>query len=121
MSDRVGGQLVNDQDYVLRPVFGQACLAGMKLDSSSQCAERAGIERQVQNRDDWDACRVVIGHAIASSPVRFGQIGYVRHCPPQDRRSSCLRPGHRHTLYLPDVPVNRSGGHEPGEQVWPSG
>jgi hypothetical protein len=43
--NRVGGQLVNGQDDVLGPGFGQACLAGMSLNSCSQCVERAGIER----------------------------------------------------------------------------
>ena len=75
MTNRVGGQFVNDQNDILGSGFGQACLAGMSLDSCSQCVQRAGIERQVQDRDEWFACRVVIGHAIASPPVRFGQIG----------------------------------------------
>jgi hypothetical protein len=97
MTDRVGGQLVNGQDYVLGSGFGQACLAGLSLNACSQCGERARIERLVQHRDTWFACRVVIGHAIAFPPVRFGQIGYARRCPPQDPQSSCLRRGHRHT------------------------
>jgi hypothetical protein len=45
MTNRVGGQLVNGQDYVLGSGFGQACFAGVSLNSCSQCAERAGIER----------------------------------------------------------------------------
>ena len=45
MTNRVGGQLVNDQDDVLGSVFGQACLTGMSLNSCSQCVERTGIER----------------------------------------------------------------------------
>jgi hypothetical protein len=45
MTNRVRGQLVNGQDYVLGPFFGQACLTGMSLNSRSQCVERAGIER----------------------------------------------------------------------------
>jgi hypothetical protein len=69
MTNRVRGQFVNGQDYVLGPVFGQACLTGMSLNSCSQFVEGAGIERQVQDRDTWFACRMVIGHAIASSPV----------------------------------------------------
>jgi hypothetical protein len=36
---------MHDQDYVLGPVFGQACLTGMSLNSCSQFVERAGIER----------------------------------------------------------------------------
>jgi hypothetical protein len=69
MTNRVGGQFMNGQDYVLGSVFGQACLTGMNLNSCSQFVERAGIERQVQDRDAGFACRMVIGHAIASSPV----------------------------------------------------
>jgi hypothetical protein len=45
MTNRVGGQLVDDQDDVLGSGFGQACRPGLSLDSCSQCAERAGIER----------------------------------------------------------------------------
>jgi hypothetical protein len=45
MTNRVRGQLVNSQDYVLGSVFGQARLTGMSLNSRSQCVERAGIER----------------------------------------------------------------------------
>jgi hypothetical protein len=52
---------------------------------------------------------VVIGHAIAFPPVRFGQIGYARRCPPQDPQSSWFRPRRRYTLYLRYVPVNRYG------------
>jgi hypothetical protein len=84
MTNRVGGQLVNGQDYVLGSGSGQACRTGMSLDSCSQCVERAGIEHYVQDRDAWFACRVVVGHTIAFPPVRFGQIGYARRCPPQD-------------------------------------
>lgn len=36
MTNRVRGQLVNGQDYVLGSGFGQACLAGMSLNSCSQ-------------------------------------------------------------------------------------
>jgi hypothetical protein len=77
MTDRVRGQLVNGQDYVLGAVFGQACRRGMSLDSCSQCVERAGTERQIQNRDAWFACWAVIGHAIASPSVRSGSAGPV--------------------------------------------
>jgi hypothetical protein len=45
MTNRVGGQLVDGQDYVLGSGFGQACLAGMSLNSCSQFGERARIER----------------------------------------------------------------------------
>jgi hypothetical protein len=45
MTNRVGGQLVNGQDHVLGSGFGQACLAGVSLNSCSHCAEHAGIER----------------------------------------------------------------------------
>jgi hypothetical protein len=45
MTDGVGGQLVNDQDDVFGPGFGQACLAGLSLNSGSQRVQRAGIER----------------------------------------------------------------------------
>jgi hypothetical protein len=45
MTNRVRGQLMNDQDNVLGSVFGQACIAGMSLNSCSQCVQRAGIER----------------------------------------------------------------------------
>jgi hypothetical protein len=83
MTNRVRGQLVNDQDYVLGSVFGEACLAGMSLNSCSQCVQRAGIERQVQDRDDWFTCRMVIGHAIASRRFRLRQTGYVRRSQPQ--------------------------------------
>jgi hypothetical protein len=41
MTNRVGGQLVNGQDYVLASGFGQARLAGMRLNYCSQCGERA--------------------------------------------------------------------------------
>ena len=88
MTNRVGGQLVNDQDDVLGPGLGQACLAGPGPDPGAQRVQRAGIERQVQDRDARFGGRVVLGHAIASPPVRFGQIGYARRC---------LRPRHRHT------------------------
>ena len=107
MINRVGGQLVNGQDDVLGPGFGQACLAGMSLNSCSQCMERAGIEGQVQDRKVLFGCRVVIGHSIASPPVRLGQIGYARRC---------LRP---HPL-----PAIRAGkpvpaDTSPAQQVWP--
>jgi undecaprenyl-diphosphatase len=45
MTNRVRGQLVNGQDYVVGSGFGQACLTGMSLNSCSQCVERARIER----------------------------------------------------------------------------
>jgi len=63
MINRVGGQLVDGQDDVLGPGFGQACLAGMSLNSCSQCVERTGIERQVQDGDARFGCQVVIGHS----------------------------------------------------------
>ena len=56
-----------------------------------------GIGAATAARLGEEGCRVVIGHAIASPPVLFGQIGYVRRCPPQDPQWRCLRPGHRHT------------------------
>jgi hypothetical protein len=45
MTNRVRGQLVNGQDYVLGSGFGQACRTGMSLNSCSQRVERARIER----------------------------------------------------------------------------
>jgi hypothetical protein len=139
MTNRVGGQLVNGQDNVLGPGFGQACLAGMSLNSCSQCGKRVRIERQVQNGYAWFACRVVIGHAVAFPPVGFGQIGTraAAHLRIRNRAAS------RRTIDTHPLPAVRAGkpaaatiidrgerhehlhagasGRKPGEQVWPGG
>jgi hypothetical protein len=70
MVNRVGSQFVNGQDQVFGPVFRQPCLTGTCLYARSQRAERAGIERQIQNRGGWYACWVVIGHSLRQASPR---------------------------------------------------
>jgi hypothetical protein len=74
MLNRVGGQFVDGQDNVLGSGFRQPRLTGTSPHFRSQHAERAGVERQVEDRRSpaWFAQQIVTGHALRQDSARPG-------------------------------------------------
>jgi hypothetical protein len=70
MADRVGGQLVNGQDHVIGPVFGQARLTGMSL--------KQGIDRMVRNVETGRFERSLSALTAAGALVTAAEI-YFEH------------------------------------------